>query len=157
MTISRVRVGAVVLMGLMLMPLAAYSDDVADVNAALDRVVALFNAGDGDGLGAMLTENYIGLVGNSPIITDGRDAVVQGMRPGPTSNESTQVVIFGDRHVRVNGRTAVAAGTWGQFWKPMDGPSQSAFLNFIYTWVKIGREWKVASLMIRTIPHGSVP
>jgi ketosteroid isomerase-like protein len=157
MTIVRVRAGAVVLMGLMLMPLAAYSDDAADVLTTQDRAIALFNAGDADGLAPMLAENFIGYLAASPIVVDGRDSVVQEVRHANTINERSQFVSFGDRQVRINGRTAVTAGTWRRFWKPVDGPTASMVLNSVATWVKIGREWKLASFMTRPVPQGSVP
>ena len=157
MTIVRRRVGTMMLMGLMLMPLAAYSDDAADVLAADDRIVALFNASDADGLTSMVVENFISYVGGSPILTDGRDAFVQGVRQGPTFNESSEVAVLGDRTVRINGSTAVIAGVWGQFWKPIDGPWRNAFFNNISTWVKIRGEWKLAMNMTRPIPNGTGP
>jgi ketosteroid isomerase-like protein len=157
MTIVRVRVGAVVLMGLMLMPLAAHSDDAADVNAAMDRMVELVNAGDFDGIAGLMTENFVSYAGNSPFVADGRDGFVEALRQGDAANESSQFVIFGDRVVRITGRTAVVAYMAGNFWKPIDGPSQSEYLNGITTWVKVGREWKCISFMARLIPHGSAP
>ncbi len=156
MTIRRVRFGAVVLMGLMLMPLAAYSDDAADVLATEDRAIELFNAGDADGLAPMLAENFSTYPAAAPLVV-GREAFLQGVAEVPTSNESFQIVALADRQVSINGRTAVAAGIWGNFWKPVDGPAQSTFFNSVSTYVKIGNEWKLAFNMTRTLPHGSVP
>jgi ketosteroid isomerase-like protein len=141
----------------MLMPLAAYSDDAADVNAALGQLNELGNAGDAIGFGTVLTESFIGYAGAFPFVIDGRDAFVEGIRQGVESNESSQWVISEDRQVRINGRTAVVAYTAGLRFKPIDGPWQSTFINAVTTWVKSGRDWKLAAYMNRPIPHGSVP
>ncbi len=157
MTIVRMSAGAVVLMGLMLMPLAAYSDDIADVLAADARAVALFNAGDADGLSAMMVENFISYGGASPFLIDGREAMLRGFRQGLNFNEFSKVVVSGNRQVRINGSTAVIAGLWEQSWKPIDRPLQSALVNAISTWVKVDGEWQLAMTMERPIPQGSVP
>ncbi len=156
MTIVRMRVEAVVLIALMLMPLAAYSDDAADVLAAEDRGIAALNANDVDGVAAVVAENFIMWAVNLPTVLE-RDVFIQNLRQGNTNNASSQFVLFGDRQVRINGRTAVTLGTWGNFWKPVDGPAESTAFNSVSTWVKIGRDWKLASWMSRTVPHGSSP
>lgn len=151
------RLSFTIAIAVMLTPFAAAGDDVADVLAADDRIVELFNAMNADELESRLVENFVSYGGFSPILTDGRAAFLQGVRGGPSIFESSRVAPAEERRVRINGNTAIVAATWVQTWKPVDGPWMTTFFHNMSTFVKVGGQWKLAMNMTRPIPSGNQP
>ena len=142
---------------LCLMAAPAFADDEADVNAAVDAWVAALNANDAAAAAALVVDGYLSYIGPNPVSIVGRAALQQNLTQQFAGTEQWQVNQIGGRTVRITGNTAVITSNAGIFFKPVDGPFQTAFINVMSVLTRVGDDWMIAGNMGRLVPHGSVP
>jgi uncharacterized protein (TIGR02246 family) len=114
-----------------------------DANAALDRFSAAYTANDVDALVALYAPNAILLGTNSPIISEGRDAIrayFTNLKLAGSGNKNQiqerRAIVIGDNAVVVTGFyefTRMSAG------KPVPGPAR-----FTVLLTKANGQWLIA-------------
>jgi len=136
---------------------AAVADDVADVNAAADRLLSAYNENSAEAAALFAADGFLAFYEPVPVLTDGKQAFKQFLAGLFEQTESAQVLPIGPRTTRIAGDTAVIAQNQVYLWKPIDGAAESMFLNSMQVWSKIGNEWLITGWMTNALPHGTVP
>lgn len=149
------RIAALLLVGMF--ATSAVADDLADVNAAADRLLAAYNENSAEAAALFAAEGFLGFYEPIPLLTDGKEALKQFLAGLFEQTETAQVISVGPRTTRVTGTTAVIAQNRVYVWKPIDGAAESMFLNTMQTWSKIGGEWLITGWMTNALPHGTAP
>ncbi len=147
---------AIVLVSL-LVALPALADDVADVNAAADRFATAFNENSSSAVALLAADGVLAYFEPVPVLQGGKDALKAFLQAQFDFTETVQVVPTGPRTTNVTGTTGVVAQPVAYLWKPIDGASESMFVNQITVWSKVEGEWLLTAMMTNALPHGTTP
>ncbi len=145
---------AVVMALLLITPLTAHSDEVDDLQAAYEQLIAAINKQDLDGLMALFHDQWMGFGANAPFPTEGKAAARQGWQTLFNDTERTPVTPMNMQY-RVIGHTGHVIGHVMAAFKPQDGPVQTTFLRLLGTWTKVDGKWLVVATHLSYIPPGN--
>lgn len=133
-----------VLLALMLgMPTKAFADPAKEANAALDAFAAAYSANDVDKLVQLYTPNTILLGTNSPIISEGRDAVRAYFTNLKLAGSGNKSAIQVRRTIVVNDSAVVVTGFY-EFTRMRDGQPVAGPARFTVLLTKQGGQWLIA-------------
>lgn len=140
--------------GMLCAPVAARGDDMADLRAAVEQIVAAYGAQDLERLTASLHDDatLFGFV--SPFPVDGKAAVQQYFQRIFANDESTAME-FIDPQYRIVGTTGIVRGHVAMTGKPKDGPAMILFGRLTWTFVKMDGQWRVVAVHASRVPSGS--
>lgn len=126
-----------------LMPLAAMAGPAEEANAALDKFSATYTANDVDALVQLYTQDAILLGTNSPMMSEGRDAIrgyFTGLKLAGSGNkneiEDRRTIVLDDNTVVITGFYLFTRMSEG---KPVPGPAR-----FTVLLTKAGGQWLIA-------------
>ena len=126
-----------------LMPLAAMAGPAEEANAALDKFSATYTANDEDALVQLYTHDAILLGTNSPVMSEGRDAIrgyFTGLKLAGSGNkneiEDRRTIVLDDNTVVITGFYLFTRMSEG---KPVPGPAR-----FTVLLTKAGGQWLIA-------------
>ena len=140
-----------------LMATSASADDVSDVNAAADRLLAAYNENSAEAAALFAADGVLVFFDPVPVLNDGKKAFKQFLAGVFEITERAQALPVGPRTTRVTGGTAVIGQNQVFLWKPVDGPAESMFANSMQVWTKIGNAWALTGWMTNALPQGSSP
>lgn len=145
----------VFLMGVMLvMPFSVRADDVADLTAASDGVLAALNALDAEAASKYFAEETIAFGQNAPLLDEGgREAVVQGFGTFLANVEQYSFTL-NDRVVRVWGSTGITASNAVLSVQEKGGTLQISGYRLLTVWAKIDGGWKIVGTHASFYPSG---
>jgi len=126
-----------------LMPAASMAGPAEEANAALDKFSAAYTANDVDALVQLYAPNAILLGTNSPVISEGRDAVrayFTNLKLAGSGNKND----IEDRKTIVVDDNAVVVTGFYLFTRMSDGKPVPAPARFTVLLTKVGGQWLIA-------------
>ena len=114
-----------------------------EANAALDRFSAAYTANDVEALVRLYAPNTILLGTNSPIISEGRDAVRAYFTNLKLAGSGNKNAIQDRRTIVVNDNAVVVTGFY-EFTRMSDGKPVLAPARFTVLLTKVGGQWLIA-------------
>jgi uncharacterized protein (TIGR02246 family) len=131
-------------MALVLMsPALAIAGPAEEANAALDSFSAAYSANDVEKLVTLYAPNAILLGTNSPIISEGRDAVRAYFTNLKLAGSGNKNVIQDHKTIVVNDNAVVVTGFY-EFTRMKDGKAVPAPARFTVLLTKQGGQWLIA-------------
>jgi len=127
----------------MWMPHASFAGPAEEANAALDRFSAAYSANDVEALVQLYTPNTILLGTNSPIISEGRDAVRAYFTNLKLAGSGNKNEIQERRTIVVNDNAVVVTGFY-QFTRMSEGKPVPGPARFTVLLTKVGGDWLIA-------------
>lgn len=125
------------------MPIAAVAGPAEEANAALDKFSAAYSANDVDALVALYTPDTVLLGTNSPIISEGNQAVrayFTNLKLAGSGNknriEERRTIVLDDRNVVITG--------FYEFTRMKDGQLVAGPARYTVVLTKRGDQWLVA-------------
>ena len=141
--IGRLALVSALAVGLMFIARASIASPADEANAALDRFSVAYTANDVDALVQLYAPNAILLGTNSPIISEGRNAVrayFTNLRLAGSGNKNQ---IQDRRTIVVNDNAVVITGFY-EFTRMTDGKSVAGPARFTVLLTKVGDQWLIA-------------
>ncbi len=114
-----------------------------EANAALDRFSAAYTANDVEALVQLYAPNAILLGTNSPIISEGRDAVRAYFTHLKLAGSGNKNAIQDRRTIVVNDNAVVVTGFY-EFTRMAEGKPVPAPARFTVLLTKVGGQWLIA-------------
>jgi uncharacterized protein (TIGR02246 family) len=143
-TAGTARIALLVLWAAFLMPPAsALAGPAEEANAALDGFSAAYSANDVDKLVQLYAPNTILLGTNSPIISEGRDAVRAYFTKLKLAGSGNKNVIQERKTIVVSDNAVVVTGFY-EFRRTKDGQLTPAPARFTVLLTKQGGQWLIA-------------
>lgn len=118
--------------------------DIDDLKASFEQVVEAFNARDPDAYLAVVHDEAV-LFWISPFSTDGKAAIRETLQTFFANREGVTATQF-NAQFRVIGTTGLAWGYYGLAAKLKDGPIETSFGRYTFTFTKLDGRWLVVSL-----------
>jgi uncharacterized protein (TIGR02246 family) len=122
---------------------ASFAGTAQDANAALDRFSAAYSANDVEALVKLYTPDAILLGTNSPIISEGRDAVRAYFTNLKLAGSGNRNEIQERRTIVVDDNAVVVTGFY-QFTRMSDGKPIPAPSRFTVLLTKVDGQWLIA-------------
>jgi uncharacterized protein (TIGR02246 family) len=122
---------------------ASFAGPAEEANAALDRFSAAYTANDVDALVQLYAPNAILLGTNSPIISEGRDAIRAYFTNLKLAGSGNKNEIQERRTIIVNDSAVILTGFY-QFTRMSDGQPVPAPARFTVLLTKVGDQWLIA-------------
>ena len=129
-----------VVVAVLVTPLVARSDDLADLKAAFEQSSKAANARDLDAFAASWHDQVVNFGPRSPFPIDGKPAVQQFFQTVFANHESFTFTPINPQF-RVSGNTGVAWGNYMLALKPKDGPLATSFGRYTVTFLKSEGHW----------------
>jgi ketosteroid isomerase-like protein len=143
----------VVLSVLILAPVTARSDDVADLKATFEQNTAALNKRDLDAYMAFWHDEVVVFGPVAPFPVEGKAAMRQLMQGVFTNIESATWTVINPQY-RVVGTTGVVYFYDAAALKPKDGPLQSHVRRVTATWTKLNGKWVGVAVHVSPIKVG---
>ncbi len=121
----------------------AIATPAEEANAALDRFSAAYTANDVEALVQLYAPNAILLGTNSPIISEGRDAVRAYFTNLKLAGSGNKNAIQERRTIVVNDNAVVVTGFY-EFTRMAEGKPVQAPARFTVLLTKVGEQWLIA-------------
>ncbi len=142
------RVGTLVLPSVLLMAMMfaarpSIAGPAEEANAALDRFSAAYSANDVEALVQLYAPNAILLGTNSPIISEGRDAVRAYFTNLKLAGSGNKNQIQDRRTIVVDDNAVVVTGFY-EFTRMSDGKPVPGPARFTVLLTKVGGQWLIA-------------
>jgi uncharacterized protein (TIGR02246 family) len=139
----RAVLASAVLLALMFTAPASMAGTTEEANAALDRFSAAYTANDIEALVKLYAPNTILLGTNSPIISEGRDAVRAYFTNLKLAGSGNKNEIQDRRTIVINDNAVVVTGFY-QFTRMADGKAVPAPARFTVLLTKVNGDWLIA-------------
>ena len=134
---------SLVFFALMFTAQASIAGPAEEANAALDRFSAAYTANDVEAVVQLYAPNTILLGTNSPIISEGRDAVRAYFTNLKLAGSGNKNAIQDRRTIVVNDNAVVVTGFY-EFTRMSDGKPVLAPARFTVLLTKVGGQWLIA-------------
>jgi len=118
--------------------------DIDDLKASFEQVVKAFNACDPDAYVALVHDEAV-LFWISPFATDGKAAIQQTLQTFFDSRANVNATQF-NKQFRIIGTTGLAWGYYGLVAELKDGPIETSFGRYTFTFTKVDGKWLIVSL-----------
>jgi uncharacterized protein (TIGR02246 family) len=122
---------------------ASFAGPAEEANAALDRFSAAYTANDVDALVQLYAPNAILLGTNSPIISEGHDAIRAYFTNLKLAGSGNKNEIQERRTIIVNDSAVIVTGFY-QFTRTSDGQPVPAPARFTVLLTRVGDQWLIA-------------
>jgi ketosteroid isomerase-like protein len=130
----------VAVVAVLVAPLVARSDDVADLKAAFEQGSKAANARDLDAFAVSWHEQVVSFGPRAPFPLDGKPALRQNFQTVFANLESFTFTPINPQY-RVIGNLGVAWGNYMLALKPTDGPLATTYGRYTVTFVKSDGQW----------------
>ena len=144
----------VALSAVLFAPSAARGDEIADLKATYEQVVAAINKGDLAALTAQWHDQIVAFGPTSPFPVAGKAADRQIWQANFANNEQFTIAPINLQY-QVIGNTGVIWGHLAVALKPKGGPARTQFLRYTGTFVKSDGKWLLAASHVSLIPSGN--
>lgn len=141
--LSMIVPATLVFLAVMLMARTSIAGPAEDANAAIDRFSAAYTANDVEALVQLYAPNAILLGTNSPVISEGREAVRAYFTNLKLAGSGNKNDIQDRRTIVVNDNAVVVTGFY-QFTRMSDGKPVPAPARFTVLLTKVGGQWLIA-------------
>ncbi len=139
----RTLLASIVFMALVFTARASIAGPAEEANAALDRFSAAYTANDVEALVKLYAPNAILLGTNSPIISEGREAIRAYFTNLKLAGSGNKNQIQDRRTIVVNDNAVVLTGFY-EFTRMSEGKAVPAPARFTVLLTKVGGEWLIA-------------
>jgi ketosteroid isomerase-like protein len=145
---------AVGLLSLFFTSLPAWSDDMDDLKATFEQMIKALNTRDLEALLALSHEQSVSFGVTTPFAIDGKAASRQANQASFTNNESIMNTPINPQF-RVIGSTGLCWGNMATAFKPKDGPLQTVYVRYLWTFVKENGKWLRVANHLSRMPSGN--